>query len=221
MTRPSIRRLRPRLFCLVLLVITLSACATVSKDWQLQKEQGELKYYTRMGPVASLPEFRATVEVDAPVDKVMNFLMDFGRHAEWVHGCVQSSVIAMDDFSTAYIYQVTKLPVVSGRDMIMLAKITRDDQSKQVAINLTAMPSYCDNNPDGHCAQTQNTRYVRVERATGTFLLTPRGAQTRIEWTQFIDPAGALPDWLVRANLSQVPVKSLRNLKEIMESGDS
>ncbi|MFC6755300.1 START domain-containing protein, partial [Halorubrum tibetense] len=146
MTTSSIRTLVARMFGLAFLAVALSACSTVSKDWQLQKQQGALKYYTRMGPTDSLPEFRATVDVDAPVDKVMNFIMDFSRHAEWVHGCELSRILAMDDFSTAYIYQVTKLPVVSGRDMIMLAEIVRDEQTKQVAINLSAEPSYCDNN---------------------------------------------------------------------------
>ena len=221
MTESSIERLGSRFLCLVFLVVALSACGTVSKDWKLEKEQGDLRYYTRLGPTASMPEFKATVEVDAPVDEVMKFIMDFSRHTEWVHGCEQSSIIAMEDFSTAYIYQVTKLPVVTGRDMIMLAKITRDDQSKQVAVRLTAMPRFCDDNLDSQCAQTRNTHFVRVEHASGVFLLTPKGAKTHIEWTQFIDPAGLLPDWLVRVNLSQVPIKSLRQLKKSIESGDS
>ncbi|MFW2374816.1 MAG: START domain-containing protein [Gammaproteobacteria bacterium] len=220
MAKLLIGRLQPRLLGIVLLLaVTLSACATVTKDWQLQQTQDNLRYYTRLGPMESLPEFKATIDVDAPVNKVMNFMIDFSRHPEWVHGCKQSNVIALDDFSTAYIYQVTKLPIVRGRDMIMLAKVVRDNEHNQIAISLTAMPSYCDNNSESNCAQTRNSNYVRVEQAAGTFLLSAKGTnKTHIEWTQFIDPAGSLPDWLITANLSQVPTKSLRRLKQIMET---
>ena len=200
------------------MLVHTSSCATLDDQWQLKKHKGELDYYARQSQVSSLPEFKATITIDAPMDTVMNFMVDFNRHPEWVHGCKQSYVIEFGSYTDAYIYQVTKLPVVKGRDMIMHAEtITGDDQ--QITIRMSAEPNYCEQNSNSDCNKIDDSNYVRVTDAYGQFVLTPiDDDSTQIEWTQFVDPAGGLPHWLIRSTVSQVPIKSLRNLKQILEA---
>jgi len=207
-----------RFTVILLLVFSATSCASLPPDWQLRRETGQLQYFTRQGPAPSLPEFKATINVDASIDDVMAFMTDFKHHTDWVHGCQESEIIALEDYSQAYIYQVTKLPVVKGRDMIMSAKTSYNDHD-QVTIEMTAKPHFCDDNNSNRCQEIRNNHYVRVTNAEGQFVLTPLSeTQTQIEWIQFLDPAGQLPDWLYRANLAQVPIKSLEKLKSILEN---
>lgn len=204
----------------VLLVVALSGCAGLGPQWRLQQDQAELRYHTRQGPVESLPEFKASITVNAPLSEVMMLMTDFSRHPDWVYGCESLSVIAAQGFTEAYLYQVTDLPMIKNRDMILHGQTYTDGESGRIRIQLKAAPDYCLDNPDQDCLAIQQSSHVRVTQAHGEFILTKRDATTtHITWTQFLDPAGALPHWLFRAALPRVPKRSLQRLKEILENG--
>lgn len=202
----------------ILTVMMLNGCATSSKNWQLQKQQDALQYYERQGSQPSLPEFKAAITVQAPLSEVMMLLTDFNRHPEWVYGCEQSTVIALESYTEAYLYQVTALPVIKDRDMLMHAT-TSNLGDGRMRIRLQAVPEFCDDNNSDDCAAIKASTYVRVTEAQGEFLLTQSGDNsTRIEWTQFVDPAGLLPHWIYRMALPRVPMQSLQQLKVLLEN---
>jgi hypothetical protein len=86
--------LRYRLFITTGLILSLGACASLSPDWQLQKQQDGIDYFTRQSQHASLPEFKAHIQVNASIPKVMELVTDFSRHPEWVYRCDKIQVIA-------------------------------------------------------------------------------------------------------------------------------
>ena len=204
----------------LLLVVILCSCASLEPHWQLQQEKAGVQYHTRQGPVESLPEFKASITVKAPLSEVMMLMTDFSRHPDWVYGCESLSVIAAQGFTEAYLYQVTDLPMIKNRDMILHGQTFPDGEGGRIRIQLNAAPDYCLDNPDQDCLAIQQSSHVRVTQAHGEFNLTKRDATTtHITWTQFLDPAGALPHWLYRVALPRVPKRSLQRLKEILEDG--
>lgn len=209
-----------RWLCLAMIVCAagLSGCSSLQPTWTLQSEKSSVSYYTRESKVSSLPEFKASVDINAPMSDIITALTDFKSHPEWVYGCEQSEVLALSSLSEAYVYQVTRVPLLKDRDTIMHAQIKRSSGGNGYVINLTAAPDFCSDKTTTQCKQTLNNDYVRVEDAMGTFELTELDNQTtRVEWTQFLDPAGSLPHWAFRMRLSQVPIKSLSNLKKRVE----
>ena len=203
----------------VCLLLAVTGCATLQSSWQQKTEKSAVTYYTRASKVASIPEFKATVEIKAPISDVITTLTDFSSHPQWVYGCQQSEVLGLNSLSDAYVYQVTKIPLLKDRDTIMHATIKSSNGGNRVLIRFKSSPNYCDDKDTSKCDLTKDNNYVRVQDAMGTFLITAIDSQTTaIEWTQFLDPAGALPHWLFRSRLSQVPIKSLNSLKELVES---
>ncbi|WP_317933368.1 START domain-containing protein [Halioxenophilus sp. WMMB6] len=211
---------------LVLLTLLASGCTSLrttepspANEWQLTKQQAGIDFYTRPSELGPLPEFKASTVLKVPKGEVMNLLLDFERHPQWVYGCQESEMIAMESYTEAYIYQVTKMPVIKGRDLIMLATTTEDYANGQTIIELQAAPDYCANNSDRDCTAIRAANYVHVQHARGRFIVTELSEQsTQIDWIQYVDPAGLVPHWLVRANLARVPIKSLRQLKALLES---
>ncbi len=61
------------------------------------------------------------------------------------------------------------------------------------------------------------TRHVRLRDAWGTYLLEPTDSEkTKITWQQYVDPAGALPRWLVNSMLTDLPYRSLKAFRELV-----
>lgn len=210
------------LAALVIGIALLPGCAQLPSSWQTQKEKPPVTYSTRSSPLPALPEFKAEVTVQAPMAKVKNVLMDFARHPQWVFGCQRSEIISLDNYTDATVYQVTQLPIVRNRDVIMAAK-ARDGENNHdqptFTVTLEAVPDFCQDNTSTGCQRVNQSKLVRVRQAQGSFTLTELAPeQTHVSWQQYLDPAGSLPAWLYHANLAQVPIKTLRNLKQLVES---
>jgi len=212
-------RLQIRLLTLLILTNSLVACTSLGPDWRLTKQRDGIDYYARQSAQKSLPEFKATVKINASIPDVMQVVTDFNRYPEWVYQCQETRVIALKGYSEAYIYQINSLPVIKDRDIILHGVTHRSEDGQQMQIQLNAAPHYCENNDDEDCVAIVESPYVRVTDATGEFTLTKiDNHTTEIVWQQYLDPAGAIPHWLFRAMMARVPLQSLQKLKTIVEA---
>ena len=217
----SLPHASPRLrLAVASLTLLLSACSNLSTspDWQLQQQTADIDYFTRQSSVRSLPEFRATIEVKATIPQVMAVLTDFSRQPDWVYRCRELRVIALKGYSEVFLYQINDLPIIADRDLILHGQTITSDDGGELRIRLEAVPDYCDNNDDEDCIAINQSNKVRVQQARGEFILTKKDqSSTTIVWQQFLDPGGALPHWLFRMMLADVPIKSLSQLKRLLE----
>lgn len=147
----------------------------------------------------------------------MALLMDFSTWPSWAYGCERIDVLQTIGYTEAYLYQVTNVPVIRDRDSILRATSTSSDG--EVVIKFESAPDYCLNNERSACASTNNSSLVRVREMSGSFSLKKFSAkEVEVTWRQHQDPGGLVPDFLVRANLSGIPLKSLTRLKALAES---
>ncbi len=207
-------------FVVFLLSLTLffTGCATKKQEWFLEQSTENVDYYTRDSHIKSLPEFKATITIDAPINQVSNYLEDFTHHPKWLYGCASSEIINQSNKNVFYIYQVSRLPLVTNRDLILRAKILRKQRGNIVEINIQSEPNYCKSNVTEPCKVINQSNYVRIHDAYGQFKLTKIDeSTTRLEWRQFLDPAGSLPLAIYRFALPKVPFRSLPKLKQQIE----
>ena len=207
-----------RLLALLLTAALLPACSSLGPDWRLEKQTDGINYFVRQSHHPSLPEFKASIRIDASIPEVMQVVTDFSHFPDWVYRCEETKVIALVGYTDAYVYQVNSLPIITDRDIILHGQTQRSEDGKQMQIQLIAEPDYCINNDDEDCASIIKSPYVRVRSASGLFtLIAVSSDTTEVTWQQFLDPGGAIPHWLFRLMLSQVPVQSLKNLKALVE----
>jgi hypothetical protein len=204
---------------LTLSVILLTAgCANTSvKDQVAVKDGIELRFEDFPG--SSIPTFVATVRIESSVGNLMAMLMDFSSWPNWAYGCERIDVLQTIGYTEAYVYQVTNVPVIRDRDSILHAISTVSDG--EVVIDFESAPDYCLNNDKSACESTKNSSLIRVRQMSGSFSLKQVSAkEVDVTWLQHQDPGGLVPDFLVRLNLKDIPLKSLSRLKVLAESSN-
>lgn len=188
------------------LLLLLSFSSLAENSWQERKIEDGINVYSRVVENSRYQEFKATTEVEASVAEAMSLLNDTDACVDWLHRCKESRILEQEGNTERYFYQVTGLPFPArSRDMIFLATIEyRDDKS--VRVDMTSVPDYID-----------ETDHVRIQNAYGYYILEPTSdATTRILWQQYVDPAGALPAWIVNSMLTDLPFKSLSKFRELV-----
>lgn len=202
---------------LALLMISLAAsCANTSpRDHATVIDGIELRF--KDFPDSSIPTFVATVRIESSVGNLMAMLMDFSRWPKWAYGCERIDVLQTIGYTEAYLYQVTNVPMIRDRDSILHAISTVSDDG--VVIEFESAPDYCLNNEKSACESTNNSKLIRVREMSGSFSLKQiSDKEVEVTWRQHQDPGGLVPKFLVRSNLSDIPLKSLTRLKALAES---
>ncbi len=194
----------------IILLALLGGCATTGggKDITVRFEEY---------PRSSIPAFVAKVRIESSIGNVMSILMDFSSWPGWAYGCERIEVLETIGYTDAYLYQVTKVPVIRNRDSIIHAMSSSSDG--EVVIRFEAAPDYCLDSQRSACEMVNESRLIRVTEMSGSFALRNVSAnEVEVTWQQHLDPAGWVPDFLVRWKQGDIPVRSLTRLKALAES---
>lgn len=211
-----------RMVAAVLGAALLGGCAVHHDDWRLREAADEVRYFERAYPGSVIPEFRAEVRIRASLQDVMNVLTDFASHPDWIHRLASASVIRTVGFAEAYLYQVVDLPLIADRDMLVRGRIVPVEPGRHVVLELEAAPNYCDGKAISACEAPNRSGLVRVRQLSGTFdIRQVDPGWVEVSWQQHLDPGGAVPAWATRLMLEDVPIKSLRHLKALVEGSET
>lgn len=196
--------MKKTIFILLSLFWTSTALAM---EWKPRLDKDDVLVESRKPEGAKYEEFRASTEVEVSVAGALALLRDTNACVKWVFRCKESRTLEEPSATERTFYQVTSLPFpAKSRDVIFHAEIAyNDDQS--VLVSMTAKPLAID-----------ETKHVRIRDANGTYLLEPLSeSRTRVTWQQYVDPAGALPSWLVNGMLTDLPFESLSAFRELVK----
>ena len=198
--------------------------------WKLKASKDGVEVFTRRTRESRYHEFKAVTEIPASLVSLLSLLWDINACPRWLDRCAlgemleaRSSTKKGAEASTdpdansdanpdILFYQITKMPFPTrSRDIVLRVTATTYDTEaspmKAVLLTMVATPE-----------AKPKTRYLRIRKAKGTWLLEPLDDRTtRITWTQFADPGGGLPVWMVNRMLSDMPLKSLANLRELVK----
>ncbi len=146
------------------------------------------------------------MELNATLASSLALLDDAEACPDWIHRCELSRVLERTGSLERHIYQVSDLPFpAASRDMIFKATI-RQTEDGSIRIDLHSKPDFI-----------EETRYIRITESYGSYLLEKLDEhRTRLTWIQYVDPAGALPAFMVNSMLTDVPFKSLENFKKVV-----
>jgi hypothetical protein len=191
--------------------LSLPAVAEQINDWSLNEwdarlDKDGIEVYTRPGPEPRYKEFKGSTEIEATVAHAVALLEDHSACSNWLHRCSHSRLVEEVSATRRVFYQVTELPFpAKSRDAVFLATITYA-QDKSVKISMSPLPD-----------RVESTKLVRVRNAFGSYLLEPvSDTRTRVTWQMYVNPAGALPAWLVNSMLIDLPYRSLKKFRELV-----
>lgn len=176
-------------------------------DWQLQKEDDNIRIYTTEVKDSDFEAFKAVADLKVSMAELMAVMINPESCLEWVHNCAASEAFGDGNFHDRYAYSVNDMPwPVQDRDYVLRIRTHGDRQSGVVEMDLNAVPG----------ARAEDDDYVRVDKSDTLYRFEPLGPQrTRMTWVQHTEPNGAIPSWLVNSLVIDIPVKSMRSLEKV------
>ncbi len=193
---------------LFLVFAIMSFTPTHSGTWELAKEKGVIKVYTRTSAMGSLKDSKGVMQVKSTVDDVLTLLRKFDQYSKWMYRCPESKLLKKVSEAEYYVYTVTDAPwPVTDRDLVTHVKAEQKPDGT-IILNLSGVKDYIPVKPDR----------VRVPRFKGLWQVTPKtNGMVEITYQLESDPGGSLPDWVANATATDIPFFTLVEMKKLLE----
>lgn len=134
-------------------------------------------------------EYRASTLVDVPADALCEHVFTWGTLSR-DHAGMKLRRLVRDSGDERVTYDQIEQPIVANRDFGMTVRRFRDAAGvcriRFFQNNAEAPPS-----PPG---------FVRMTKLWGSWAFEPDGEKTKVTYTMFADPAGAIPPFLVHGS---------------------
>ncbi|MCH9683682.1 MAG: hypothetical protein K0V04_19770 [Deltaproteobacteria bacterium] len=175
--------------------------------WEPVADEDGVAVSSRPSDSSPLPVFRGVGVVEAPLLVVLAVITDADRHDEWIFSCSDSALVAQTSETTGVVYNRTATPwPVPDRDVVLDSEVKVLDAEREVRVDFTATV---------HPQRPAEDGVVRMTYLVGHYHLWADGPQrTRVEYQVDSDPGGRLPTWLATRGTREMPLETLKGLRE-------
>lgn len=196
-------------------IILISAIGLLSfssfcQKWELKKDEGGVKVYTRHIEGSNILEFKGEVTVKSNMSAILTMLDSVSEYPKWMENCTKSEWIKRINKASGYSYYVIDAPwPISDRDACTYFKVVQDTHTLVITVSLKGVKNYI----------PEKSGRVRIPSLNGFWQLTPISKdQTKIVYQVHCDIGGSVPAVLVNAYITDTPFSNLTNIKNIVES---
>lgn len=155
--------------------------------------------YTREKAGASVKEVKAVGEIDAPPERVFNYVTDYEHQVGNLPYVVDQKVFSRTDAEVVFWAQAD-FPLVSARDWVVKSQLARNFEGGKFRASWEIA--------DVKEAPPPKDGVVRLKINKGSWTLEPLdgGARTRGTYYLFTDPGGSIPSFIAnKANTQALP----------------
>jgi hypothetical protein len=173
-------------------------------DWSLVKQDKHIKVYTASIKGNNFKMIKASVEIDAPIERVAAVIFDIDNYEEWGYQCKESRLIKRPQKNEIIFYYISSIPwPMANRDLVSHL-VVKKISDKEVLFESSNIHQYVDPKPD----------IVRVPKSHARWHLVELGEnKTRAEYRVELDPGGYVPSWLVNLFITDGPYKTLSAMR--------
>jgi len=192
------------IFAFLLLLICNSIIA--QNNWELQKDEDNIKVYTRNAEGYSLKASKVTSVLETTIPRLVAVLMDADNFYKVIPTSKSSELLKIINDSERIYYIITDAPwPVTDRDGIYKMTFSQNPTSKVVSVNVVNLPDYIPKKDD----------HVRVPASEGLWKFTPL-SQGKVEvfYQSVAAPGGHIPAWLANSRVVNIPFETIQNLKK-------
>lgn len=187
--------------------MTLAMAAAVSADgeWKQWKEENGIIGYERPVPGSKYIETKAETEIDAPMEVLLEVLMDIPNFPKWMHDCKEAVLLEKENDFHRVLYFNQNVPVIgqSDRWAVIDSKTTYDhaDGSCTTILESIERPY-----------QREDGKGIRMNKFTGTYELKMLSRdKTWVRYTAFSDPGGFAPAFVAKSTIRKVTFNGVQN----------
>ncbi|QXV64823.1 lipid-binding protein [Mucilaginibacter achroorhodeus] len=191
------------------IAISISFSAFAQTDWLLRSNTNGIKVYTGSITNSKFKAIKVECTFNASPAQITAVLLDVNTCTEWVYHTKSIKLLKQPAANELYYYSEVSLPwPASNRDFTAHLTATQNPETKVVTVNGPAV--------DGLVPVKEDI--VRVTESTGKWVIAPvEGGRSKVEYTLHVNPAGALPAWLVNLFATEGPTKSFEGLRRQLQ----
>ncbi|MDY6921827.1 MAG: START domain-containing protein [Pseudomonadota bacterium] len=198
----------------ITLLVSQLVSATTQIDnltWELKKQTQDIKVMSAKVPESPYHAYLAVTEIDAGINELVAIIRTPATCADWVYRCAESYRYGQEAPNVDLVYTSSNMPF-PVRDRDTLARIRWEQDAETNTVRTIGIAT--------QDILPRKDNLVRIEEATVIWELTPLpNGNTRVRTYGHADPGGDLPSWLINQMSTDVPVKTLNNLKKLAAKG--
>ena len=212
-TTPGGIIVKSRLIALLILLSAGSPPARAGDDgaaWKVRRDRDGIEVSVR--PVQGSPhaQIRARMVLDVSVASIVALLRDKDACGDWIAYCAEARVLERFGKRQALSYTWTDMPwPIRDRDVVARVYLERDAASGVVRFSADADPE----------ALPEESGRIRLRHASTRWVLTPTDEGIDIELRTHVDPASAVPAWILNSLIVDAPHGTLSRMRNLLQSG--
>lgn len=173
----------------------------ISSDWELKKEENNIKVYLRKNELNNV-EYLAETVINTNIDSILEIILDYDNSHRWMYKLEDSRIIEKKYDSLFYVYFTMKMGwPLKKRDLVSDVKIEKKDDF--VSITLDSVPNYIP--VDGN--------YIRIFDSKSIWKLSKINDEETKVTLQSYAVIDGIPSFVVELFIVDGPIFSLSNLK--------
>ena len=173
----------------------------ISSDWELKKEENNIKVYLRKNESNNV-EYLAETVINTNIDSILEIILDYDNSHKWMYKLEDSRIIEKKYDSLFYVYFTMEMGwPLKKRDLVSDVKIDKKDDF--VSISLNSVPNYIP--VDGN--------YIRIFDSKSVWNLSKISDEETKVTLQSYAVIDGLPSFVVELFIVDGPIFSLSNLK--------
>lgn len=182
----------------------------IDYQWQEKRNKEGIVIQTSEVADSNFRAVRGEMTVKGSVVSLVALVEDMPNCPKWADLCKEARVEERVSETESYAYVYNNLPFpVSDRDVYTHVVWTNDPSTGRVTMTSKAV-----------AGGTPKSKAVRIKEAVSQWHFTDnQNGTTNVESFAHIDPNGPTPAWITNMMLIDSPYKSMKKMREIVESG--
>ena len=192
----------------IFLLFTVVVCFA-GDDWKLSVNKDGIKIYTRPIANSKLKAIKVECSLNVRPSQLVKVIMDIEHSDGWVYHSKNAHVVKQVSASELYYYSEVSIPwPAQNRDYIAHISVSQNPKTKVITIDAPCIADIVPVKPG----------VVRISNSVGKWTIVPVDNSTiKVEYQLAVDPAGAIPTWLINLFATDGPLKTFERLKQQLQ----
>lgn len=187
----------------------LVAVCSFGQDWKLRTDKNGIRVYSRQVPGSKINALRVEADFAASASQLVAVIMDINTSTDWLYSTKSATLLKTVSPAEVYYYSEVSFPwPASNRDFVAHIKVNQNPATKVINVHAENVATMVPEKPG----------IVRVKQSIGNWYITPINRNNiHVQYELQVDPAGALPAWLVNMLSTKGPFESFKSLRTHLE----
>ncbi len=187
----------------LILLISLSYSYFLSTEWELKKDENNIKVYLRKND-KNVSEYLAETIIESDINSILDFILDFDNSYKWMYKLESSEILEKNNDSLYHVYFKMEMSwPLKKRDLVSDVKIF-NNSNNNIIITLKASPNYIPLEKD----------FIRIHDSKSTWNLFKINSNTTKVSLQSYAVIEKIPSFVVEMFILDGPLYSLSNLRK-------